>query len=457
MHRHAAAALFALIAVGLVSAAPATAGDLDSLRQEVHQLKQKMDSLEARGAAQIQGEIERYLDESTAWEGSQGGQALMGITIHASFTSVVQGTIGLDPNDRTVADGDVDLDFDFQVTDNLDLFIHLTANTGEEQSGSMITRLAALSPLPTGPGAFASSGGFPFQFSTGSSPIAGPTFGGLADGIGVNGTVPTDPGSITVYEAGIRHVVRIGDKQIHWEIGAIDPRTRFLQNAFADDENTQYINNNFDDSPAVLWMTDASGRTVLGWHMWVSFGENDQFTVNAGWFNTPGQFFNSGQFMIQLHWRGRLQGRELNVRVMGFVNEFFQDSSGDGDAGGGASLDWWATDRVGVWFRFAANGNDVNPVESDFSFGAIIKGLIGSRPDDTIGVALGFVSANKNVLIGIPQDTEVTVEFYYRYLLEDGKLQITPHLMFVNDPGGNAAPWRDDLLVILGLRVHVPF
>jgi hypothetical protein len=29
--------------------------------------------------------------------------------------------------------------------------------------------------------------------------------------------------------------------------------------------------------------------------------------------------------------------------------------------------------------------------------------------------------------------------------------------MYVSDPGGNASPWQDDALFILGIRIHVPF
>ena len=64
--------------------------------------------------------------------------------------------------------------------------------------------------------------------------------------------------------------------------------------------------------------------------------------------------------------------------------------------------------------------------------------------------------ANKSVLVGVPEDTEWSFELYYRLMLEEGKLQVTPHLLFVIDPGGGIN-WVDDTLVILGLRVFVPF
>lgn len=423
--------------------APAMADDSATLREEAHRLRQEVNALQT---TRLEDEIESYLDKCDVLTGSQGG-GLDGITVHARFTTVNQNTVGLDLANRSVLNGDVDLDFDFNVTDNLDLFIYLTANDGTPGT-------------PLG-----SNGGFPYQWGAVSHgfppnsfpPVAGSTFQGLTDGIGVNGTVPTDPGSVTVREAGIYHRLTIGETVLHWEGGALDQRRRFMQNAFADDENTQFIHNGLDDSAAILWLNDASGRTVLGLHMWVDLGAEDQFTLSWGFFNTPGQFFNRGEFMIQLAWRTELRGREMNIRVMGFVDEFHRNGAGDGDAGAGVSWDWMATDKVGFFLKLGVNGEDVNPVQLDVAFGAQIQGLLDSRPDDILGVGLILTSANDTVLAGIPEQTEFTLELYYRYMMEEGKLQITPHLLIVTDPGGSAAPWDDDLLVILGVRLYVPF
>lgn len=406
------------MALGLV-ALPAVAEDDEGLRREVEKLRQEVQVMRT---SMLEKDIDSYLAESDAWRGAQGG--LQGVTINARFTSVFQGAF-VDPADIGVMDGDVDLDMDFQVTDNLSLFIKMTANN-------------------------ASAGSFPIAGNN------GPTLAGATDGIGVNGTVPTNPGSVTTYEAGIYHVLMVGDTKLHWEGGELDPRTRFLQNAFADDENTQFISNSFDDTSAVLWLTDATGRTSLGWHMWINFGDNQQFTVNWGYFNTPGQFFSRGQFYFQFSWKGEISGRESNIRVMAVINEFFRDATGDGDAAGGASWDWWATDKIGVFVRIAANGGDVNPIELDGSLGVVFQGLISSRPDDTLGIAFSFITTNDDVVV-LPEDTEFSLEIYYRYMMEDGKLQVTPHLIYVNEPGGGTTIFGDDTLFILGLRIHVPF
>jgi hypothetical protein len=405
-------------------------------------------------ASMLENEIDDYLSETEALHGAQGGDALQGVTIHASFTAVFQGTLGQSSpaEDVGVASGDMDLQFDFQVTDNLNLFFNATAN--EQGMGALPYNYSATGIAGIPPGTVNVAGVGVFSYSLG-------TLGAWMDGIGVNGTVPTAPGSIRLEEGGIRHLIPAGSTEIWHEMGKIDPRDRFLQSAFADDENTGFINNNVDDNPAVPYLTNGAGFNSLGWHFTIVFGNNKEFQVNFGWFAFPGQWFAHGQLMAQFSWKGEISGREMNVRLMGFWQNLFRDATGDGSAGGGVVWDWLVTDKMGLFVKVCTDGGDVNPVELDGSVGLVWTGLIGSRPNDALGVSVSFISANTTVTGAIPEDTEFMLELYYRYTMEDGKLQITPHLIFVSDPGGGQASaggtFADDTLFILGLRIHVPF
>jgi len=405
------------------TAAPAAAEDVP-IEKQIAQLKEQLGQLQAATNAVLEREVAGYLAHTASHASAAGGGDWRDrTTLKWRFTAIIMGTLDYCDFDRTLVNGDVDLDFDFQVTENLVGFLYLTANTN-------------LNFEPLGDGSFTGSG--------------------MTDAIGVDGTNPTDPGSITVYEAGIRHAWHIGEYILYWEIGAIDPRRRVGQNAFADDENTQFLNNLFDDTAAVMWLTDNTGRGSLGWHFWISFGRDRNWTLNWGWFNTPGQWFNNGQYYIQLHYKGQLSGRDLNVRVFGFIDEFFEDATGDGGAGGGVSADWRATEKIGVFLRIAGNGQDANPVEFDASLGVQLMQMLSSRPDDIIGVAIGFVSLQDNSPFGtFVEDLEVHFEIYYRAMFEGGKLQVTPVLLFVSDPNGGRA--ATESLWILGLRIHVPF
>jgi len=437
----------ALLAAGLVFATPAIAGDESALQEEVNKLRQQVEALSSQQQTQLDQEIDSYLDDQSAWQAAQGDKGLDGLSVSGRLTAVSQNTAGLDPANRAIIAGDVDLDFWMQVTENLGLFIYLT---GSATDGWVNDEWIGDTNL--------SSPNFPYSF-----PVNGmATLGAYTDGIGVDGTVPVRRGQITIREAGIQWTVMTGSTEHNFEIGSLDPRQRFGQTAFADDENTQFINNNFDDSPAISWMSDATGRIVFGLHHWISFGGEKQFTLNWGYFNTPGRFWDQGQLMVQFGWKGEISGREMNARVMILYDRFFAKKLGlatgtdDDDFQWGVTWDWLVTDAIGLFARIAANSSDVNPVEMDFSLGAQWSGFMASRADDVIGLAFGYIKANDTVLLGIPEDTEMTFEFYWKLMLEEGKLQVTPHIMYVMDPGGGIN-WIDDSLFIIGLRIYVPF
>jgi hypothetical protein len=432
------------LALGLV-ALPALAGEDEGLAREVEKLRQEVQVIRA---SMLENEIDDYLSDTEALHGAQGGDALQGVTIHASFTAVFQGTLGQSSpaNDIGVADGDMDLKFDFQVTDNLNLFFNATANASG--TGSL-----PLNYTPTNIATFPAFGAF----------IG--TMGAWGDGIGVQGTVPTAPGSIRLEEGGIRQLIPAGSTEVWHEMGKIDPRDRFLQSAFADDQNTGFINNNVDDNPAIPWLSNAAGTNPLGWHFMITFGNNKQYSVNFGWWAFPGQWFQRGQLFAQFSWKGEVSGREMNVRIMGFWQNLFRNTALNetSSAGGGALWDWLITDKMGIFVKIATNGADVNPVDLDASVGLVWTGIIGSRPNDAVGISFTWITANTTVTGTLPEDTEYMLELYYRYTMEDGKFQITPHLIYVYNPGGGQTSlpgngtFTDDNLFILGLRIHVPF
>jgi hypothetical protein len=208
--------------MALCLAAPAVGaedlqGENEKLRQENQQLK----------AAQLEQDVTAYLAETKSFEGAQGGDTLKGVTLHADFVAVFQGTLG-EGNGATdvgVMDGDFDLNFDFQVSDEVSLWCNLTANNG-------------------------GAGSFPANFATGGIALPVGFFGpatnaGLTDGIDVNGTVPTNPGAVTTNEVGCRIASTFGNIVLHQEMGEIDPRTRFLQNVFVPNNNKTFIHNSF--------------------------------------------------------------------------------------------------------------------------------------------------------------------------------------------------------------------
>jgi hypothetical protein len=419
------------VAAFLVVSGVARADD-EGLAAEVQELRRRAEALEARRDTTLRQDIERYLGASAPAAEAQGGDSLRGVTLHASLTAVMLATVGSDPSDTHALHGDVELDFDFAVTENLRLFVDLTANSN--------------------------SAAFPTAFG----PIAGPggaTVSGLVDGIGVDGTVSTAPGNIAAEEWGAQWTFFVGDQPIEVMGGRLDPRNYYATNAFADDARTQFLNNIFDDPPAIDWPTNATGTTIYGLRFFTEFGARKQYSFDIGWYNTPGQWLNNGILLFEFTWQGKLRDRDFHLRVYGQVNGAPPDNAG----GVGVSFDWYATERIGFFARATLKDNQPgaanhpNQIESDWQIGAVFFRFLKARPDDEIGVAFGYMKGPIDAIItGAPENNEGVVEFYYKLMLEGGKLQVTFDAQYVLDAGAGTFANGDDLF-LLGLRLHVPF
>ncbi len=459
MHRQFSIFALALLAVGVVAVAPAMADD-EALREEVQQLQKQYDALSTQSQKMDQ-EIEEYLDDNKVWQGAQGGSKWDDVTVVFRITAVGLASVGNDdppegPGNFHDVNGDVDLDFTFNITENLTGFLFLNGTSFSNVDWDDLGEDGDL--LDDGDTLTAS---------------------GLTDGIGINGTKPvsaTDGDDITalnVYEAYIDHVMTLGNNQVHVMWGKLDPRRHFAQNRYRDDENTQFLNNLFDDSPSTLWLSDLSGRVYLGAIIWTEFGDG-KWRVDGGWFNTPGEWFTQGQFYVQLTLTTEISGRPTHFRFYGWIDEFFRDATGDGSSGGGVSWDWELNDKMGLFVTIASTGGDVNPVDMDATIGLQWKAVFGSRPDDILGIGVGWISLNTDPTtifarddgsrsFAAPiEDTELTLEIYYVAMYEGGKYQVTPFLQFINDPyqitetfAGSPSP--QDSLFILGIRFFVFF
>jgi hypothetical protein len=419
------------MAVVAFGARPAAAAEED-LRAQAADLRRRAEALEAQQALLLRKDVTRYLEEAAPYAEAQGGGGLEGLTLNASITGVLLSTVGSDPSDTHSVHGDAELDFDFAVTENLSLFLDLTANSN--------------------------SSAFPAQFGP-IAGTAGATLSGLVDGIGVDGTVSTAPGDIAAHEWGFLWTVFISDQAVEIMAGQLDPREYYATNAFAADSRTQFLNNLFDDPPALDWPTSAAGTSIYGLRAYTQFGAKKQYSFDMGWYNTPGRWFDNGILLMEFVWQGKLKGREFHLRAYGQVN-----SAPDEIAGGfGLSFDWFVTEKIGFFARATIKDNKPisqnhpNQIESDWQLGAVFFGPIGSRPDDQLGVAWGLIKGPIDAMVpGAPHNHEQVIEIYYTFMLDGGKLQITPEAQFVIDPGGGTFANGDNLF-LLGVRIHVPF
>jgi hypothetical protein len=419
----------ALLAWG---ARPVAAQTDDELRAEAADLTRRADALEARRGVLLHRDISNYLADVAPEAGAEGGGGLQGLTLNASLTGIVLATVGSSPSDTHSVHGDIELDFNLAVTENLDLFVDLVANSN--------------------------SAAFPTQFG----PIAGSagaTLSGLVDGIGVDGTVSTAPGDVAAYQWGATWTVFVGDHAVDIMGGQIDPREYYATNAFAADAHTQFLNNLFDDPPALDWPTSATGPAVYGLRAYTEFGPKRQYSFDAGWFNQPGRWFDKGLLLMEVAWKEKLKERDFHLRACVQINTASKHPA----AAVCVSFDWYATEKIGVFARGTVKDNQPvsqnapNQIESDWQVGGVFFGPIGQRPDDQLGVGFGMIKGPVDAIIpNAPKNHEFVLEVYYTLMLAGGKLQVSPEAQCVIYPGGDSFA-NGDNLYLLGIRIYVPF
>ncbi len=413
-------------------ARPARAGEEEDLQAEAAELRRRAEALETQQARLLKRDVTRYLDETIPSTEAQGASGLQGLTLEAGITGVILATVGSAPSDTHSVHGVAELGFGFEVTENLSLFLDLVANS----NGSA----------------------FPTQFGA-IAGTAGATLSGIVDGIGVDGTVSTAPGDIAAQEWGFLWTVFVSDQAVEIMAGRLDPREYYATNAFAANPRTQFLNNLFDDPPALDWPTNATGTSIYGLRLYTQFGDKKQYSFDMGWYNTPGRWFDNGILLMEFVWEGMLKGRQFHLRAYGQVN-----SAPDTIAGGfGLSFDWYVTEKIGLFARATVKDNQPisqnhpNQIESDWQLGAVFFGPIRRRPDDHLGFAWGLIKGPIDAIVpGAPDNHEQVIEAYYTFMLEGGKLQLSAEAQYVIDPGGGTFADGDNLF-LLGFRLYVPF
>lgn len=109
---------------------------------------------------------------------------------------------------------------------------------------------------------------------------------------------------------------------------------------------------------------------------------------------------------------------------------------------------------LNVYLRYGIANDDFNVLDSYIGAGAVATGMLLSRPDDQLGIALGIAKAGDayrraQAASGFSTDShETNVELTYRAAISEW-LQIQPTIQYVINPGVD--PDLDNALII-GLR-----
>jgi high affinity Mn2+ porin len=271
----------------------------------------------------------------------------------------------------------------------------------------------------------------------------------------------------------------------------------FDNNAYAHDGRTQFFNWNIDCCGSYDWTMDQISYT------WGAMAELNQkfWAVRAGYFLVPvvsnsddfDMHFPRGEYIGELELRYALFSEPGKLRLMAWANRANMGSYADALAepittpnypditlvravrtnyGFAANLEQAMTADLGVFARASwSPGLDEiigwTDCDESVSSGAVLKGTLWGRPNDSIGVAgvieglsgearAYFAAGGLGILIGdgaLNYQPEKILEAYYSYSLNKWS-SLTFDYQFVDDPAYNAD--RGPVHIFSG-RLHAEF
>ena len=247
----------------------------------------------------------------------------------------------------------------------------------------------------------------------------------------------------------------------------------FDGNSFANDETAQFLNGAFVNNPTIPFPEEGLGLVVYFQPSdccYVAAGAADaQADAREAGFNTT---FNGQDYFFYILEAGlapQIPSAKGPLQGTYRVGVWYDPQSKDLLAGGGSKQDdvgvyvsvgqilWRENDDqedgqgLGAFARYGLADDKVNAVQYFWSAGCQYQGLISSREEDVLGLAVaqGRLSNEASASAG----REMAIEVYYNAQVTPW-LSITPSFQYVTDPGGDGS--TDDATV-LAVRVQMAF
>jgi porin len=266
--------------------------------------------------------------------------------------------------------------------------------------------------------------------------------------------------------------------RLRLRLGFLEAQTLYDRNAYANSEDTQFMNTSFDNDPLVP-LPNGLGAALIanptdGLALALGVADADNTPRHAG-FDTAFDGVNSLDLHLEATLRTQLPCGEralpgalrLGAYRDGRRRTVFGrvDADGDPDTSRGHWGAWLSLDQavtreddrseqgLGIFARVGYADEDVSRIEWFWSVGAAYLGPIPGRPSDVLGVAgyQGIASDRYQKTVESDFDGEAAIEVYYRTQVLPW-LAVTPDFQYVFDPGGIEGT-RDAIVTVLRLRV----
>ncbi|NLE28383.1 MAG: carbohydrate porin [Phycisphaerae bacterium] len=253
-------------------------------------------------------------------------------------------------------------------------------------------------------------------------------------------------------------------------------------NAYANDAQTQFLNNALVNNPTIPFPDYGLGVMVyyspVEWFYTTAgvadaqadyrktgfsttFHDEDHFVSMYEFGFTPAILTKKGPLtgnyrfglwydprpkeMYFNDYNGRLPAR-LKRDDVGFYASFDQKVYHEND---------WDDQGLGLFFRYGYAHSDANFLEHFWSIGGAYQGLIPTRDEDVLGLgfAQGFMTNDLGYYEGFNPGRETVFELYYAVKVTHW-LTLSPDIQYIMDPGANH-DGRDT--TVLGIRLGMQF
>ncbi len=191
-------------------------------------------------------------------------------------------------------------------------------------------------------------------------------------------------------EAWYKHSFTLNGWNISPTVGIIDGTVYIDDNAYANDELTQFMNDAFVNNPIAEIPSYDLGAVLEV--------EKNIFTFKGLVINTKNdQGKDYDYYALQMG----VSYQNLTGRVYYyFTSKDFENYKGNLDRkeGIGFSGDYTWNEKLGTFLRFGFNTNTkTGDFKSFYSGGIVIFGKLWKHPNDNVGLALGYLDGNKKV------------------------------------------------------------
>lgn len=259
----------------------------------------------------------------------------------------------------------------------------------------------------------------------------------------------------------VYYTQKLLDGRLSLSFGKTEPLAFMDDNAFANDEITQFVGKPFVNNP-VLDSEDEYGPIVS---LTVSPNERLAMTfigASSGYPNATEEqqksvydaVFDNPFVGFQVAFSPSIASLPGTYRLY-YWNALYNHERLDGNGtdegwGVGMSMDQKLSERLGIFARMGWSNEDVYPVEWFWSGGVSVSGLLPSRRNDEAGLGLAGLKPSEDSEF---DETEWHIETYYRFVLSE-YMAVSPDIQAVLNPGGND---DNDPVVAFMLKGEVSF